>query len=132
MKTVRTTCAGYADWRAQAPWGTLGRLGEAPVFLISSTEVRAASTRRPVIAPRGFSRSATPFTYAPRVSAVDRSAVRPVVPPATLLKKCGGCGTPVATPWLLWNVCNCCGRVRPPTPAEQAAQLQHRLAARGA
>lgn len=133
MKTVTTTYEGYLDWRAQAPWGPCGPLVEPPVFLIPMSDVRARAaslqpiTRWPTITPRTLARPAR-VAYGPRFTALDRSGSRAVATTApTPPKKCTGCGTPVATRWELWNICRC-GRVRPPSPAEQSAQLRLRLA----
>jgi hypothetical protein len=128
MKVIETTRKGYADWRAQAPWGPCGPLGEAPVFLISTSEVRR---RPPIITPRTLARPAARFAYGQRFTALDRSGPRAVAtrastPPPTCL-----CGAYVNPPGL-WFACANCGRLRPPTPAEQATRLRQRLVARGA
>ncbi len=111
---------------SRVPRGPCGPLGPLPTALIPM-RVGAPTLRRPIAAPRTSARPPAPFAYGRRFTALDRSGSHAVAPQATQPKKCGGCGTPVATPWLLWNVC-ACGRVRPPTPTEEAAQMRLRLA----
>jgi hypothetical protein len=130
--TIVETIEEYRAAIDRAPRVPCGPLGPLPILLIPSRAAAPTTRRRPLLVHRPPARPASPLASAPRMTTLDRSAARAVAPPATLPKKCGGCGTPVATPWLLWNVCNCCGRVRPPAPTEQATRLRHQLAARGA